>query len=134
MTKIIFEGGHPLKICLDYYLYSFVLVPLLLFPNRLWQRYLQNWWKCTTEMPQGVSFRICLKRCSNVLMGQHGLVSVRYSCNALVQHCCDVPLRRLGKVPPRRSWVFQLWLVCREHVQTVCRCYVLFRRCQHVPS
>ena len=100
----------------------------------LWQRYLQNWWKCTTETPQGVSFRICLRHCRNVLMGQHGLVTVRYSCNVLVQHCCDVPLRRLGKVPPRRSWVFQLWLVCREHLQTVCRCYVLFRRCQHAPS
>ena len=60
------------------------------------------------------------KRCRDVLIGGHGNVIQRPTTvtslgrryNFLVQHHGDVPLRRLGDVPPRCPWVFQLRRTC----------------------
>ena len=58
----------------------------------------------------GVSFKTCLKRRGDVMIGRRYYLLLRRHCDVPIRHG-KVLLRRLGDVPSRRRLVFHLRLV-----------------------
>ena len=59
----------------------------------------------------GVSFKTCLRRRGDVMMGRHCYVLLRRRDDVPIRRRGDAPLRRLGDVLSRRHWVFHFRLV-----------------------
>ena len=66
----------------------------------------------TTETSLGVSFKTCLRRRGDVMMGRHCYVLLRRRYDVPIRRRRDAPLRRLGDVLSRRCWVFLLRRTC----------------------
>ena len=60
----------------------------------------------------GVSFKTCLRRRGDVMMGRRCYVLLRRHYDVPIRRRGDAPLRRLGDVPSRRCWVFHLRRTC----------------------
>ena len=69
-------------------------------------------WIRTTETSLGVSFKTCLRRRGDVMMGRRCYVLLRRRYDVPIRRRGDAPLRRLGGVPSRRRWVFHLRRTC----------------------
>ena len=74
----------------------------------------------------GVSFKTCLRRRVDVMMGRRCYVLLRRRYDVPIRRRRDAPLRRLGDVPSRRRWVFHLRHTC--DVAGTCRESSLRRR------
>ena len=60
----------------------------------------------------GVSFKACLRRRGDVMMGRRCYVLLRRRYDVPIRCRGDTPLRRLGDIPSRLRWVFHLRRTC----------------------
>ena len=60
----------------------------------------------------GVSFKTCLRRRGNVMMGRRCYVLLRRRYDVPIRCRGDAPRTRLGDVPSRRRWVLHLRRTC----------------------
>ena len=60
----------------------------------------------------GVSFKTCLRRRGDVMVGRRCYVLLRRRYDVPIRRRRDAPLRRLGDVPSRHHWVFHLRRTC----------------------
>ena len=60
----------------------------------------------------GVSFKTCLRRRGDVMMGRRCYVLLRRRYDVPIRRRRDARLRRLGDVSLRRRWVFHLRRTC----------------------
>ena len=60
----------------------------------------------------GVSFKTCLRRRGDVMMGRRCYVLLRRRYDVPIRRRRDTPLTRLGEIPSRRRWVFHLRRNC----------------------
>ena len=80
--------------------------------GRWWIRTTEmSWWR-TTETSLGVSYKTCLRRRGDVMMGRGCYVLLRRRYDVPIRRRWDAPLRRFVDVPWRLRWVFRFRRTC----------------------